>query len=69
MPDDDRCCGTGTCIIDTQGRCWCGQVWNGEQMCRPALTDAIPDAITDATPDATPARGTSAPDQPAGTAP
>lgn len=35
MTDDERCCGTGTCIIDAQGHCWCGQVWDGEKMCRP----------------------------------
>lgn len=33
MIDDNRCCGTGTCIIDDDGRCWCGQVWDGEKMC------------------------------------
>ncbi len=33
MSDDPRCCGTGTCIIDGDGRCWCGQVWDGEKMC------------------------------------
>ncbi|CAN1498093.1 hypothetical protein MCEMIEM28_00411 [Burkholderiaceae bacterium] len=33
MTDDTRCCGTGTCIIDDEGRCWCGQVWDGEKMC------------------------------------
>ena len=36
MQDDERCCGTGTCIIDAQGHCWCGQQWDGEKMCRPA---------------------------------
>ena len=36
MQEDDRCCGTGTCIIDAQGRCWCGQQWDGEKMCIPA---------------------------------
>lgn len=35
MQDDERCCGTGTCIIDQNGQCWCGQRWNGETMCRP----------------------------------
>jgi hypothetical protein len=35
MQDDERCCGTGTCIIDAEGRCWCGQQWNGERMCMP----------------------------------
>ena len=36
MNEDPRCCGTGTCIIDPEGRCWCGQQWDGEKMCRPA---------------------------------
>ena len=40
MQDDDRCCGTGTCIINAEGRCWCGQQWDGEKMCRPSLPDA-----------------------------
>lgn len=35
MIDDPRCCGSGACVIDLQGRCWCGQVWDGEQMCKP----------------------------------
>ena len=30
--DDERCCGSGTCIIDLAGRCWCGQQWDGEKM-------------------------------------
>jgi hypothetical protein len=32
MNDDERCCGSGTCIIDPAGRCWCGQQWDGEKM-------------------------------------
>ena len=32
MTEDPRCCGSGTCIIDTEGHCWCGQQWNGEKM-------------------------------------
>jgi hypothetical protein len=36
MQEDERCCGTGTCIIDANGLCWCGQQWDGEKMCRPA---------------------------------
>jgi len=36
MNEDPRCCGSGTCIIDTEGRCWCGQQWDGESMCLPA---------------------------------
>jgi len=35
MEEDERCCGTGTCIINAEGLCWCGQQWNGTMMCRP----------------------------------
>ena len=35
MTDDPRCCGTGTCIINAQGICWCGQVWDGMKMSMP----------------------------------
>ncbi|NBY68353.1 MAG: hypothetical protein EBQ58_05905 [Betaproteobacteria bacterium] len=37
MNEDPRCCGTGTCIIDPEGRCWCGQQWDGEKMAMPKL--------------------------------
>jgi hypothetical protein len=37
MTDDPRCCGSGTCIIDAEGRCWCGQQWDGEKMCHAPL--------------------------------
>jgi len=41
--DDERCCGTGTCLINDEGLCWCGQQWNGTTMCRPkALPTAGP---------------------------
>ena len=33
MNDDERCCGTGTCLINAEGVCWCGQRWDGEKMC------------------------------------
>lgn len=33
MSEDPRCCGTGTCIINAEGLCWCGQRWDGEKMC------------------------------------
>lgn len=36
MTDDPRCCGSGTCIIDEDGRCWCGQRWDGNQLLGPA---------------------------------
>ena len=29
---DKRCCGSGTCIINAEGTCWCGQKWGGEKM-------------------------------------
>jgi hypothetical protein len=29
---DTRCCGSGTCIINEQGECWCGQKWDGNKM-------------------------------------
>ncbi|MEY3077733.1 MAG: hypothetical protein RI892_791, partial [Pseudomonadota bacterium] len=35
MNEDPRCCGTGTCIIDPEGFCWCGQQWDGEKMAMP----------------------------------
>ncbi len=30
--DDKRCCGSGACIINAQGVCWCGQKWNGDKL-------------------------------------
>lgn len=33
MDDDIRCCGTGTCLISAEGFCWCGQQWDGANMC------------------------------------
>ena len=55
MAADTRCCGSGTCIIDPEGRCWCGQQWNGERMAAPPLqmptvpqAPAAPQADTDA---------------------
>ena len=39
MYDAERCCGAGTCIIDAQGHCWCGQQWDGVKMCRPEETE------------------------------
>ena len=40
MSEDLRCCGSGTCIIDNEGRCWCGQQWDGQKMCRVPLKPA-----------------------------
>jgi hypothetical protein len=35
---DKRCCGSGVCIINDAGECWCGQVWDGEKMAAPSLS-------------------------------
>jgi hypothetical protein len=35
MQEDTRCCGSGTCLIDADGRCWCGQQWDGDKLCSP----------------------------------
>ncbi len=40
--DDPRCCGTGTCIINAEGFCWCGQRWDGERMCFPGESGQAP---------------------------
>jgi hypothetical protein len=58
MSEDPRCCGSGTCIIDPEGRCWCGQQWDGQKMVAPPLqssgTEAAPTAPRDADPDLRP---------------
>lgn len=41
MSTDNRCCGSGVCIINPQGECWCGQVWDGEKMCHPPLKPLV----------------------------
>ena len=51
MTDDARCCGTGTCLINTDGLCWCGQQWDGEKMsfaARPTAAFDAPPASADA---------------------
>jgi hypothetical protein len=42
LSTDKRCCGSGVCIINPQGECWCGQVWDGEKMCHPPLKMSEP---------------------------
>jgi hypothetical protein len=37
--EDTRCCGSGTCIINAQGYCWCGQKWDGTRMCFPEKSE------------------------------
>jgi len=52
MSDDLRCCGTGTCIINAEGLCWCGQRWDGQKMCFPeppasaSAASGVPSAAT-----------------------
>lgn len=53
--EDPRCCGTGTCIINAEGYCWCGQRWNGERMCFPEPTPSTADHETDTGTDSDPA--------------
>ena len=52
MVEDERCCGTGTCLINAEGLCWCGQQWDGETMCRPGSAGDKAQAEADATPKA-----------------
>ncbi|MBM3341792.1 MAG: hypothetical protein FJY56_06735 [Betaproteobacteria bacterium] len=35
--DDPRCCGSGACIINPSGSCWCGQKWDDHTMCLPDI--------------------------------
>jgi hypothetical protein len=54
MENDPRCCGSGMCIIDNEGRCWCGQQWDGHKMCHaPAALTQTPDPTESAQPVAT----------------
>lgn len=39
---DLRCCGSGVCIINELGQCWCGQMWDGEKMVATKLTTIDP---------------------------
>ncbi len=54
MSEDPRCCGTGTCIINAEGECWCGQRWDGEKMCFLKLDSAV--AVNATEPQAHPAQ-------------
>ena len=43
MVEDERCCGTGTCLINADGQCWCGQRWDGQKMCFAERSDPLTD--------------------------
>ncbi len=47
--NDLRCCGSGTCIINPEGVCWCGQKWDGTKMCMPSLDTQISASVKEAT--------------------
>lgn len=65
MLDDPRCCGSGTCIIDAQGYCWCGQRWDGNQLMGPGSACATPASVSPSASDKPPepARGSAQPAQ------
>ena len=50
MSDDPRCCGSGTCIIDPEGRCWCGQQWDRSAGDQPPAEAADPGSATHTAP-------------------
>ena len=50
MTEDSRCCGTGTCLINAEGVCWCGQRWDGTKMCFPDKPDSGKPALHPDTP-------------------
>lgn len=58
MTEDPRCCGSGTCIIDNEGRCWCGQQWDGQKMCHVPLAPVPASASDRFVPTAPPEPGT-----------
>jgi len=43
MTDDLRCCGSGVCIIDSEGRCWCGRQWDRRATAETPVEDEAPD--------------------------
>lgn len=51
MSEDPRCCGSGVCIIDPEGRCWCGQQWDGQKMTSPKLGAPTVPAVAEEPPE------------------
>ena len=41
---DTRCCGSGSCIINADGLCWCGQKWDGTKLLKPQTAENEPNA-------------------------
>lgn len=46
MMNDTRCCGSGACIINADGLCWCGQKWGGAKLLKPEAPENEPNAFT-----------------------
>lgn len=44
---DTRCCGSGACIINAEGLCWCGQKWDGAKMLKPQTDENESNTFTD----------------------
>ena len=47
MQEDQRCCGSDTCLINSEGYCWCGQKWVGDKQCEPAALADVQIVSTD----------------------
>ena len=52
MTEDPRCCGSGSCIIDADGHCWCGQQWDGQKMGHAPLAAAYEAGASEPPPNA-----------------
>jgi hypothetical protein len=43
--NDTRCCGSGACIINKDGLCWCGQKWDGTKLLKPQTAENEPNTF------------------------
>lgn len=44
--NDTRCCGSGACILNAEGLCWCGQKWNDTKLLKPQTGENEPKTFT-----------------------
>ena len=44
--NDTRCCGSGACIINADGICWCGQKWDGTKLLKRQAEENQPNTFT-----------------------
>jgi hypothetical protein len=42
---DTRCCGSGACIVNADGLCWCGQKWDGTKLLKRQAAKNEPDTF------------------------